>query len=99
MLIELGKQLHEFVRGFRVEIGRRLVGEHQLGPRYDRARHGDALLLAAGHLGRPPILQSLEADFLENRDRLLARRSDAGTPCTCMTNSMFSCAVSTGIRL
>ena len=28
-----------------------------------------------------------------------ARRSAAGTPCSCMTNSTFSRAVSTGIRL
>ena len=46
----LRDQLHDLDRGFRIERGGRLVGEHQIGLLHQRARDADALALAAGEL-------------------------------------------------
>ena len=52
LAIELADDLHDLVRGPRVEIAGRLVGQQQLGGVDQRARDRDALLLAAGELAR-----------------------------------------------
>ena len=44
----------------RIEIGRRLIGQHQIGIRRQRARHSHALLLAAGHLIGPAVFKSFQ---------------------------------------
>ena len=55
-----------------VEIAGRLVGEQHVGVGDDRAGDGDALLLAAGKLGRRMVPPVLEADLVERRHRRLA---------------------------
>ena len=54
-----------------VERAERLVEEQHGGPVHERARHGDALLLAARELAREPVAELLEAD---ERERLLDPR-------------------------
>ena len=58
----------------RVEVARRLVAEDDGGPRDERARHGDALLLAAGHLGRAVGAPVAEPDGVDQRLEPLAVR-------------------------
>ncbi len=48
----LEQEVHHLLAGGAVEIAGRLVGQHQLGPADEGARHGDALLFAAGKLCR-----------------------------------------------
>ena len=48
LAIEFVETLVHFSRRMRVEIAGWLVRQQQLGPQHDRARHRDALLLAAG---------------------------------------------------
>jgi hypothetical protein len=56
----------------RVEIAGRLVGDHDLGIRHDRARDRDALLLAARHLARHVLGALGEADHAQRGARALA---------------------------
>src|SRR5439155_12898150 len=53
----------------RVEISRRLVGEHERGARHERARDGDTLLLTAGELVRRVVHAIAEADLIERAER------------------------------
>ena len=53
LAIEFLHERHQFERGAAVERAGRLVGEQHLGVVHQRAGDGDALLLAAGELGRP----------------------------------------------
>ena len=53
--------------GVGVEVGGRLVGEHDLRRLDERARDRHALLLAAGELVRPVVRVRGEADRLEQR--------------------------------
>ena len=69
VLVEVPEQVHQAIRGRGIEICRRLVGQNQGWPRHDRPGDGDALLLTAGHVGRPPVLQALEADLFEDLQR------------------------------
>jgi hypothetical protein len=46
------QQREDLAAGGRVEVARRLVGEHHARARHERARDGHALLLATGQLGR-----------------------------------------------
>jgi hypothetical protein len=48
-----------------VEVRERLVEEQDLGLRGDRARHRDALLLAAGQLRRAPVGEVRQAHELQ----------------------------------
>ena len=50
-IAQVAHQVHEHLGVLAVEVGGRLVGEHELRPRGHGARHGHALLLAAGQLG------------------------------------------------
>ncbi len=62
----LEDQLVDHVAHDRVEAGRRLVVEHDLGVQGERSRHPDPLPLAAGKLGRLLLLEpSRQADLLE----------------------------------
>ena len=53
------------VGGMLVEIAGRLVGEHQRRPVGERPGDGDALLLAAGKLGRPVVEPRAEPELAE----------------------------------
>ena len=55
-----------------VERAERLVEEQRRRPVHERARQRDALLLAAGELPRPPSLQALEPDDVEELEHPLA---------------------------
>ena len=70
--VEVGQQVHDLERGLAVEIAGRLVGEQHVGVGDDRAGDGDALLLAAGKLGRRMVPPVPEADLVERRHRRLA---------------------------
>ena len=48
--VDAVEQLHDPDRGLGIEVARRLVGQQQRRMVDERARHGDALLLAAGEL-------------------------------------------------
>ena len=57
----------------RVEVGERLVEKKNLRLDHEGTRDGDALLLSAGELVRPPVLEPLQADERERlRDTPLA---------------------------
>ena len=64
----------------RVEIAGRLVGEQQARRVDQRARDGDALLLAAGELARRVALAIAEADEFQRSARPLAARRAADRP-------------------
>ena len=71
----------------RVEVAGRLVGEHDRGPRDERAGDGDALLLAAGQLARAVRAAVVEADGVDERaratrGRACGRRSTAAGRCS-----------------
>jgi hypothetical protein len=59
------QQPEDLLRGRRVEVAGRLVGEDHGGLGGERARHRDALLLAAGQLGRAVGAAVRERDRLE----------------------------------
>ena len=52
LLVEPLEHLEDLLARARIEVPRRLVREEHLGAVDERARDGDALLLAAGELGR-----------------------------------------------
>ena len=63
----LAHELEDLGAGLRVEVAGRLVGEDDLGLAHERARDGDALLLATRELGRPvgePVAQADGVDDL-----------------------------------
>jgi len=66
--------------GLLVEVAGRLVREEKPGPVGERARHRDALLLAAGEAGRPKGDAIFEPDLFEQAAAALAAlgRGDAG---------------------
>jgi hypothetical protein len=69
--------MEHVIRGFRIEIAGRLVGEQK--PRHvgDRARDRDPLLLAAGEFSRP-VRQAFGQAEVDNNS--LARLYAFGTP-------------------
>ena len=91
------QQLEHAGARLRVEVAGRLVGEDDGGRGDQRARDRDALLLAAGELGRA----------VRRRDRRDRRCRAAGrarpdrrrAPAICSGSSTFSAASSTGTRL
>ena len=64
--------VEHFLDHFRIERGGRLVEQHDLGLHAQRARDGDALLLAAGKLGRifVGLIEDLDARQQPPRGRL-----------------------------
>ena len=91
------QQPEDLAAGLRVEVARRLVAEDDGGPRDERARHGDALLLAAGHLGRAVRAPVAEPDGVDRASR--ATRGRGARPPMRSGSVMFSSAVRTGSRL
>ena len=83
--------------GDRVEVAGRLVAEDDGRARDQRARDGDALLLAAGQLGRAVRAAIAEADRVDQRVEPLA--IDAASPPMRSGRVMFSSALRTGRRL
>ena len=76
------QQLEDLAAGLRVEVAGRLVGEEDRRPRDERARERDALLLAAGELGRAmraPVGEPglLRAALRASAPRASRRRSTA----------------------
>ena len=76
----VAQQREDLAAGGRVEVAGRLVGEHHARARDERAGDGDALLLAAGELGRAVGEAVAEADRLDQlleplRVGLAARRA------------------------
>ena len=71
--VQLGEQGDHVgaVRG--VEVTGRLVGEQDLRPVRERARHRDTLLLAPGELGGVVVAAIREPDALEQLERPAAR--------------------------
>ena len=63
------EQLDHVAASLRVEVARRLVGQHDSGLDREGACDRDALLLAAGHLRRQMIRAPAQADLLEQRQR------------------------------
>ena len=62
---ERGQLLHDLAAGGRVQVAGRLVGHDDGGLGRNRAGDGDALLLAAGHLGRAVVHAVGQAHLLE----------------------------------
>ena len=80
----------QFLAQLVVEIGERLVEQHQIGVLDQRAGDRGALLLAAGELQRRALQIRLE---LQQRARLPCTRfsiSARGLPCTRSGEAMFS---------
>ena len=68
------------MRGARVEIAGRLVGQQEAGIVDQRARDRDALLLAAGELAGRVALAVAESEQVQRRARPLGPRRGAGRP-------------------
>ena len=69
--VQFGQQFHDTLPAGGIEIAGRLVGQHQAWLVDQRTGNGDALLLAAGELGRlvlPPVGQ---ADALQQGEGTL----------------------------
>ena len=62
LLVEILHQVHDLVRGLRIERARRFIGQQDAGAVGQGASDGDALLLAAGELHRPVVHARAEAD-------------------------------------
>ena len=72
------QEREDLAAGARVEVAGRLVGEHDRRPRDERAGDRDALLLAAGELGRAVAEPLGEADLVGELAHPLAVRLAAG---------------------
>src|SRR5712692_9780984 len=64
-VVQLLEDGHDLLGRLRIEVARRLVGQHQLGLVDERPRDRDALLLPAGELARQMVLAAREAHGLE----------------------------------
>ncbi len=70
--VQLAEHRHHLLRRGRVEVARRLVGEHQRRVRHDRPGERDALLLAARQLVREVAAAVGQPDRVERLDRPLS---------------------------
>ena len=84
---QLGAQ---FLAQLVVEIGQRLVEQHQIGALHQRARDRGALLLAAGQLQRRAVEIGLELQQLRGLAARALSISARGLPCTRSGEAMFS---------
>ena len=82
-----------------VEVAGGFVGEQHLRPLHQRAGDGDALLLAAGQLGRADARAARRARPTPAPRRPARAAPCAFTPSGTRAVSTFSCAVSVGMRL
>ena len=74
--VHLAQQIHDVERQIRIEIARRLVGKNQHRVVHQRARDGDALLLAARQLLRIRVHPVLQPHPLQHLKRLALLRRD-----------------------
>ena len=72
--VDFAEQVHDVERQVRIEVARRLVGQHEHGVVHQRARNRDALLLAAGQLLRIRVHSVLQSDPLQHLKRLALLR-------------------------
>ena len=70
--VQLPEQVHDLARGAAVEVAGGLVGQQQLRLAHQRARHGDALPLAAGHFVGRCNMRSPRPTRCNARVRVLA---------------------------
>ena len=70
-LVHALEDFHDFLRGLRVEVARRLIRHDDVRVVDERARDGDALALAARELVRLVVTAVAEADGLEEMLRAL----------------------------
>ena len=96
LALEREQQIDDLRSGLLVEIAGRLVGEDDPGARRERARDGDALLLAARKLARIVGQPVAEPDALEMRLRHCARHRRR--PLNSSGTATFSSAVMVGMR-
>ena len=97
--IELLQQREDLEARARVEVARGLVGEEQRRVGHQRARDGDALLLAARELVRRVVEAVAEADRRRAPPSRGAAARARSTPRYCSGSSTFSSAVVRGSRL
>ena len=91
------QQREDLAAGRGVEVAGRLVGEHDARPRDERPGDGDALLLAAGELGRAVARGAGVRPTLSTSS---SSHAWSGLPPASLSGStMFSAAVSIGSRL
>ena len=81
-LLQLADVLAHAAAQLGVEIRQRLVEQQHLRLEHERARHRDALLLAAGELGWHAPLEALEADQRQLLDRHRLRVAPSARRCT-----------------
>ena len=93
---QLEQQVHDLLAGGAVEIAGRLVGQQQLRPADEGARHRHPLLLAARKLGRIVAEAMAEADALAAPPRRSSKASPR--PANSSGSATFSCAVMVGMR-
>ena len=72
--VELEHQLEHLRRVLAVQISRRLIRQHQLGPRYQRAGNGGPLAFAAGELRGTMIQAFGQSDARQQSLRLVLGR-------------------------
>ena len=75
LLLDPADRAPQLLADLGVERAEGLVEQQHLGPVRERARDGDALLLAAGELGREALVHALEGDELQ---QLLAAHQAVG---------------------
>ena len=63
---QVPQQVHQHLGILSVQVGRRFVGQNQLRVGGDRASHRHALLLSARQIGRPPVREVTQAQFIEH---------------------------------
>ena len=96
LAMEAGKLLLHGLAQVHVQIGERLVEQHDRRPHREAAGERDALALAAGELMRPSLGHRFETD---HRERALATRrlrSSDGTRRTRSANATFSATLICG---
>ena len=79
-LLQVADLLAHLAAQPRVEVRQRLVEQQHLRLEHERARDGDALLLAAGELGRQPRVEAGEPDGRQRGARLLVRLRACAVP-------------------
>ena len=97
--VERAEDAHDLGAGVAVEVAGRLVGQDERRARDQRPGDRDALLLAAGELGRLVVEPVAEPDPLERGARRARARSRRETPWYSSGVATFSSAVVRGSRL
>src|SRR5438067_1672421 len=76
LAVEVDEEVHHALARARVEVARRLVAKKDRGPRDERARDADALLLAARELDGPVAELLAQAHEVERFPRALVALLD-----------------------